>query len=317
MRLKIGNRHRWMMVFLALGISACVRGGYRCPCDSDKVAAPTFPLVLLTDFSLRDGAVSAMRGVAYQVDPHLYISDLTHEVTPYNIWEAAFRLNQTYLFWPSGTVFVTVVDPGVGSARHSIAVRAKSGQIFVGPDNGLFTLVSEGSGLSEVRVIDEARQRRQGSAESYTFHGRDLYVYVGAQLASGKIKLEDLGPLADKPLVQLGHKQPQFTDGKASGLVNVLDPNYGNVWTDIPKTLITNNFGNTREFNVTIFHAGKKIYVAKLPLVTTFSAVPIGQPLLYFNSLLNLSVALNQGDFAKKHKIGSGPEWTFEVGGTR
>src|SRR3712207_6613575 len=96
---------------------------------------PKAPLVLNSDFGLKDGAVSAMKGVAYSVDSQLVISDLTHEITPYDISEGAFRLYQALPFWPQGTVFVVVVDPGVGSARNAIAARTRSGHYFIGPDN--------------------------------------------------------------------------------------------------------------------------------------------------------------------------------------
>ncbi|HMN69487.1 MAG TPA: SAM-dependent chlorinase/fluorinase, partial [Bdellovibrionales bacterium] len=160
-------------------------------CATSKIPESA-PLVLMTDFGLRDGAVSSMKGVAYTVEKSLVVSDLSHEIPPYNIWEAAYRLQQTYEFWPPGTVFVTVVDPGVGSDRKSIVVRSNSGHYFVGPDNGLFTLVADNGGIQSARVISEAQRRRAGSEESYTFHGRDVYVFVGAQLAAGQLQFESI-----------------------------------------------------------------------------------------------------------------------------
>ena len=270
-------------------------------------------LVIMTDFGLKDGAVSAMKGVAHATAPDLFISDLTHEVKPFNIWEGAFRLVQTYKYWPQGTVFVTVVDPGVGSARKSIIARSKSGHYFVGPDNGLLTLVNEESPIEEVISIDESKQRLKGSEDSYTFHGRDLYVYVGARLASGQLKMQDAGTKLETPLVKIEYTHPILQNGKLLGTIPVLDPQYGNVWTNIPKKLVTEKFGRAYSFKVTIRQKNKVIYSHDLQLAETFSAVPEGQPLLYFNSLLNLSIALNQGDFAAKNKISYGPDWQIEV----
>lgn len=267
----------------------------------------------MTDFGLKDGAVSAMKGVAYETAPTLVVSDLTHEVPPYNIWEASFRLVQTYRYWPKGTVFVTVVDPGVGSERHSIVMKSKSGHYFVGPDNGLYTLVADESGIEDIRMIDEAKQRLKGSSDSYTFHGRDLYVYVGARLASGQLKFEDAGRSAGENLVKIPYQKAVADKGAIKGTVPVLDPQYGNVWTNIPRELVRTTFKDVKNLRVVIRSDSKIVYDKTLPLKDTFAGVEVGQPLLYFNSLLNLSVALNQGDFAKAHKIGSGPKWTVTV----
>ena len=132
-------------------------------------------LVFQSDFGYVDGAVSAMYGVAYGVDPGLNISNLTHEITPYDIWKASYRLIQTVNYWSAGTGFVSVVDPGVGSARRSIAVRTTAGQYIITPDNGTLTHIKRMTGISEARIIDESGNRLQGSSESYTFHGRDVY----------------------------------------------------------------------------------------------------------------------------------------------
>ena len=152
------------------------------------------PLVFQSDFGNVDGAVSAMFGVAYSVDPTLLISNLTHEITPYNIWEASYRLIQTVNYWPAGTVFVSVVDPGVGSTRRSIAVRTADGHYIITPDNGTLTHIKRMTGIAEARIIDETVNRLQGSGESYTFHGRDIYAYTGARLAAGIIDFAGIGP---------------------------------------------------------------------------------------------------------------------------
>src|SRR5215471_1049153 len=114
-------------------------------------------LVFQSDFGLKDGAVSAMKGVAMSVSTDLKLFDLTHEIPAYNIWEAAYRLQQTAQYWPVGTVFVSVVDPGVGSERKSVVLKTKSGYFFVTPDNGTLTLVAQSMGIDTVREIDETR----------------------------------------------------------------------------------------------------------------------------------------------------------------
>lgn len=278
---------------------------------SRPVARPA--LVLMTDFGLKDGAVSEMRGVAYQVSPELLISDITHEIPPFDIWQAAYRMKQTAPYWADGTVFVTVVDPGVGSERQSIVALSKSGKYYVGPDNGHLTLISEIDPLIDVRLIDESRNRLKGSEQSHTFHGRDLYVYVGAQLAAGAVKFEEIGQPLGRDIVRLDNQKPVFEKGLLKAQVPILDVNYGNVWTNLSKKEFLKHFPNPRKLKVRILHDRKVVYQGELPYVTTFAEVPKGQPLLYINSLLDVAVALNQSSFAARYKIGSGPGWTIEI----
>src|SRR5664279_2845858 len=125
-------------------------------------------VVFQSDFGLKDGAVSAMKGVSMGVSTDLKLFDLTHEIPAYNIWEAAYRLEQTVPYWPAGTVFVSVVDSGVGTTRKSVVLKTKTGQFIVTPDNGTLTLIASSQGIAEVRQIDEVLNRRKNSQESYT-----------------------------------------------------------------------------------------------------------------------------------------------------
>ena len=113
------------------------------------------PLIFQSDFGLADGAVSAMHGVAFSVCPDLNIQDLTHEIPQYDIWEASYRLTQTIRYWMEGTVFVSVVDPGVGSDRRSVVAKTMNGVYIVTPDNGTLTHIKQFVGITELREIDE------------------------------------------------------------------------------------------------------------------------------------------------------------------
>jgi S-adenosylmethionine hydrolase len=271
-------------------------------------------LVIQTDFGTKDGAVAAMKGVAFGVDPQLAIFDLSQENTPYDIWEGAYRLHQTCPYWPEGTVFVSVIDPGVGTERLSVVLKTKNGQYFVGPDNGTWTLIAEEFGIEAVRRIDEKLNRRAGSEKSYTFHGRDIYAFTGARLAAGKITFEQVGPLLEAKVVSLPYAKPALKDGVLVGTIPTLDFHYGNVWTNIPDTLFEElkpAFGD--KFAVTIFHDGKEVYRGLIPYTRTFGDVKEGEPLLYLNSLLNVSFALNMGSFSEKHGLASGGSWTVKV----
>jgi len=271
-------------------------------------------VVFQTDFGLKDGAVSEMKGVAMGVSTDLKLFDLTHEIPAYNIWEAAYRLEQSARYWPAGTVFVSVVDPGVGTTRKSVVLKTKSGHFIVTPDNGTLTLVAQSLGIAEVREIDEAVNRRKDSQKSYTFHGRDVYAYTAARLASGVISFEQVGPLLPQQVVRLPYQEAVLKGKTIKGNIPVLDIQYGNVWTNIPDTLFNRlnpHFGKT--VHVSVFYKHKPVYNGDMPYSQTFGEVPEGKPLAYINSLLQFSFALNQGDFAKINHIASGSDWSVEV----
>jgi len=271
-------------------------------------------VVFQSDFGLKDGAVSAMKGVAMGVSPDLKLFDLTHEIPAYNIWEAAYRLEQTVRYWPAGTVFVSVVDPGVGTTRKSVVLKTKSGHFIVTPDNGTLTLIAESLGIDEIREIDEAVNRRKDSQKSYTFHGRDVYAYTGERLASGTITFDQVGPELPKKVVSISYQKPVLSGKTLKGNIAILDIQYGNVWTNIPDSLfnlLRPKYGET--FHTIISHNGKVVYNVDAPYCQTFGAVAKGKPLVYLNSLLQYSLALNQGNFAAKYHIGSGSGWSVVV----
>ena len=279
-----------------------------------RLSAQNKIVVFQTDFGLKDGAVSAMKGVAMNVSSDLKLFDLTHEIPPFNIWEAAYRLQQTAQYWPAGTVFVSVVDPGVGTSRKSVVLKTKTGYFFVTPDNGTLTLVAQSMGIDALREIDETKNRRPGSGESYTFHGRDVYAYTGARLAAGVIKFEEVGPELPNKVVTIDYQQPVFENGIIKGNIPILDIQFGNVWTNIDKTIFTKlglNYGDS--LHIIIFHNKEKVYDGVMPYATTFSTVAAGKPLCYLNSLLNVSFALNEQNFSEKYNVHSGPEWSVKI----
>lgn len=271
------------------------------------------PLVFQTDFGLVDGAVSAMYGVAYCVHPDLKIHDLTHDITPYNIWEASYRLIQTLEYWPENTVFVSVVDPGVGSDRKSVVARTNTGRYIVTPDNGTLTHVLRMEGICEVREIDEHINRLPRSGDSYTFHGRDVYAYTGARLASGIIDFEGVGPKLDvKDLNILPIVEP-YLDGKAvHGTIDILDVRFGSLWTNIPRELFLQTgiqYGD--RVSITIENETRTVYRNIILFARSFADVYVGEALAYVNSLDCVAVAINQGSFARAYNIGTGNSWSI------
>lgn len=273
------------------------------------------PLVFQTDFGLVDGAVSAMYGVAYSVMPELKIHDLTHDITPFHIWEASYRLIQTINYWPEGTVFVSVVDPGVGSDRKSIVVKTNSGRYIVTPDNGTVTHVVRLEGIAAVRQIDEHVNRLPRSGESYTFHGRDVYAFTGARLAAGIIDFADVGPeLPVDSLVKLPIVEPYIDGNAACGTIDVLDVRFGSLWTNIPRTLFLETgikYGD--RVSITIENDTRCVYRNIILFGKSFADVYVGEALAYVNSLDCVAVAINQGSFARAYNIGTGNSWRIRV----
>lgn len=272
-------------------------------------------LVLQTDFGLCDGAVSAMYGVALSVDPNLKIYDLTHEIPQYNIWEGSYRLYQTITYWPDETVFVSVVDPGVGTDRLSVVAKTVDNQYIVSPDNGTLTHITENIGIVSVREIDETINRLPNSGESYTFHGRDIYAYTGARLAAGVINFEQVGrELLVDEIIKLTNPEPTVSEGVISGNIDILDIRFGNLWTNISRELFIQSgltYGDLLE--VTIETNDRLVYKNAMTYGRSFADSRLGEPLIYVNSVDKLGVAINQGSFAQAYHIGTGINWKISL----
>lgn len=271
-------------------------------------------VVFQSDFGLKDGAVSAMKGVATEVNGDLRLYDLTHEIPAYNIWEAAYRLQQTAPYWPAGTVFVSVVDPGVGTERKSVVLKTRSGHYFVTPDNGTLTLVAKSLGIESVREIDEELNRRKSSKASYTFHGRDVYAYTGARLAAGVISFEQVGRQLPDSVVAIPFQNPVLQGDSIVGNIPILDIQYGNIWTNINDSIFkVLHVEPKQKLEIKIHRGDSLVFDQKIGFVHTFGEAPVGSPLGYMNSLMNFSLAINMGSFADSFHINSGPDWNIVI----
>ena len=272
-------------------------------------------LVLQSDFGLVDGAVSAMIGVALQESADLVVHHLTHDITPYNIFEGSYRLFQTVEYWPEGTTFVSVVDPGVGSKRRSVVALTEKNQYIVTPDNGTLSFIKQHVGIKAVREISEVANRRANTEHSYTFHGRDVYAYTGAKLASSHIPFEEVGPLLKvEDIVEIPTVATEVGPDFVKGAIDILDVRFGSLWTSITREeyyTLDPNFGD--RFEVTIFNNDMLVYQNQVTYGKSFADVRIGQPLIYINSLYRVGVAINQGSFAKAYNVGVGQNWHIEI----
>jgi S-adenosylmethionine hydrolase len=253
-------------------------------------------IVFMTDFGVLDDAVAICKGVMKSIAPDAEIIDLTHEVTPYSINEGARLLVRTSQYYPSGTVFVTVIDPGVGTRRKSIVVKTKRGQYFVLPDNGLITQVADRDGVTGVREITNPRWELAGSPSS-TFHGRDVFSPVGAHLARGD-DWNEIGPVLNR-FVRLEVPRATTDATGIKGTVVALDGPYGNLVTNIDR----------EEFSHLGFAPGSTVRVSvgssemSVPYQRTFGDVAAGIALLFIDSRGLVSLAVNQGNFAEKYRI--------------
>ncbi len=271
-------------------------------------------LVFQSDFGLVDGAVAAMYGVSFEVDENLRAFNLTHDIPPYNIWEASYRLFQAMEYWPDDTVFVSVVDPGVGSVRKSVVAKTVNGQYVVTPDNGTLTHLKKYVGIEAVREIEENKHRRKDTEHSYTFHGRDVYAYTGAKLASGMIDFTEVGPeLLVEDIIELETNDVTSTESSIKGSIDILDVRFGSLWTNISREDFTRlgfKFGDKVE--VIIRNGPRTIYNNRITYGKSFADVYISEQIIYVNSLYRMAIAINQGNFAKAYNISTDPSWTVE-----
>src|SRR5579864_908969 len=283
-----------------LGVIVLILSVLPAPLRAANESAAKYPttIVFMTDFGVVDDSVAICRGVMYSVMPDVRIVDLTHQVTPFSILDGARFLYGATPYFPAGTVFVVVVDPGVGSRRKAIVARSKRGQYFVLPDNGLLTLVEQRDGIEAVREITNP-DWMIGSRLSSTFHGRDIFSPVGAHVARGD-DWSKVGPeMAVKDLVRLELKAAKLDEHGLNATVIATDGPFGNLVTDVDAEDFL-KLGYQRGQDVPVTVGGREM---KIKFVKTFSDVPLNQPLLYIDSRGHLGLAVNQNSFAATYGV--------------
>jgi S-adenosylmethionine hydrolase len=250
----------------------------------------------MTDFGAANDAVAICKAVMLGIEPDARIMDITHQVTPYSIEEGSRFLQAVTPYYPSGTVFLAVVDPGVGTSRKAVVVKSKKGQYFVLPDNGLVTPVLDRDGLESAREITNPHWIIQEPVSS-TFHGRDIFSPVAAHLAAGW-DFTLVGPEISQ-LVRLNPKTAAITEKGIAGDIIALDDPFGSLITDI----------SGDDFKKLGYSLGDKLVIeinkkpVALPFVKTFMEVPVGDSLLYIDSRGRVGIAVNQGNYSKKFNI--------------
>ncbi|MBV8632298.1 MAG: SAM-dependent chlorinase/fluorinase [Silvibacterium sp.] len=253
----------------------------------------------ITDFDVRDDAIGICKAVMVGIAPDVRIIDITHQVTPYDIAEGARFLAGSAPYFPKDSIFVGVVDPGVGSSRKPIIAKSRRGQFFVVPDNGLLTLVQDRDGLEAAREITNP-DWMIGTKLSSTFHGRDIFSPAGAHLARGD-DWTQAGPELDvSKLVRLDiHYATIDSTGMHAEVIGTDGP-FGNLVLNVPADTFA-KLGYQLGDIVPVTLNGHEY---QFPFKKTFSEVPIGKPLFYIDSRGRLSLGINQRNFADIYKVG-------------
>ncbi len=239
-------------------------------------------ITLTTDFGLQDYYVSAMKAVMLGIAPEVRMVDISHEIPSQDIMAGSWIIRNSAMLFPSGTVHTVVVDPGVGTDRNPVAVKIGD-QYFVGPDNGIFSLLTQENDYKAVRLTNEQYWRVEKSS---TFHGRDIFAPVAAHLSQG-VSLEELGDPLDE-LVTYRWTVPIADNEGIEGMVIHIDK-FGNLVTNITGSLLEEVVGDK----------DVKIYVGNTILeeiAPTFGAVAEGEPVAYIGSSGVLEIAINKGD---------------------
>lgn len=274
-------------------------------------------IVWQTDFTRKWGAVASMVGVCKLVDPELECVDITHELPPYDIWAASMELDYVEPYWPKGTVFVSVVDPGVGTSRKACAALLKDGNYVVTPDNGTLTHLSRSVGIAALREIDESVNRLSGSEAYSVFHGRDIFAYTAARLASGVIGFEGVGPsypVEDAVLLEDALKTAEVREGAASGIVVSASDPFGSIVFNITlKQAAEAGFRHGDTLQVLLTHRGETVFQGGVLYHKSFGYVEVGAPILFNASAGYLSLGLNQASFAGSYRCGRGGDWEVTI----
>ncbi len=293
------TRARWCVAFSILYIlslaSGCSRDGVPNDTAVTKQASTAPPtIVFMTDFGTANDAVAICRAVIFSIAPqNVRLTDITHQVTPFSIEEGSRFLAGVTPYYPAGTVFLVVVDPGVGTSRKAVIVKSKRDQYFVLPDNGLITPVIDRDGLESAHEITNSTWMIQAAVSS-TFHGRDIFSPAAAHLALGWDYTE-AGPAVPE-LVRLNPKTATVTEKGIEGDIIGLDDPFGSLITDVPGDEFK-KLGYNLNDRVTVQIDKKPVTV---PYVKTFMDVPVGQSLLYVDSRGRVGIADNEGNYAKK-----------------
>lgn len=271
-------------------------------------------IVLQTDFT-KDISTCTMEGVCQMVDPTLRTFDATHAIPSFNTWVASTSLAFIVNYWPQGTVFVSVVDPGVGTDRRGCVALLANGSYVVTPDNGTLTHMLLDPGILAIRQIDESVNRLPGSEGVNIFHGRDVFAYTAARLAAGVISFDEVGPQYPvEEVIRHEVTSASISDGVISGMIELNDTHFGLVSSNIPMELFEkSNIEYGTRLQVTVSDGEREVYRGTAPYVPSFGSVEVGEALLLNSEAKTIELAINERNISEIYGIGAGPGWTMQL----
>lgn len=271
-------------------------------------------IVMQTDFGYGI-STSVMEGVCMMVDPDLRIFHNTHSIPNFDTYQASVSLAYAIDYWAPGTIFISVVDPGVGTSRRGVVAKLKNGSYVVGPDNGSLTHMTLYPGIESVREIDESRHRLPGSEDVLIFHGRDVFAYTAAKLAAGLINFEDVGTeYSVDEIITHAITEPQVKGNEIWGMIESADFHFGLISTNIPIDVFKQegiHYGDI--CHVLIAHDGKTVFAEDVPYVPSFGSVPVGEPLLMNSEMKTIQIAINERNMTEEYGIRCGSGWTMAI----
>jgi len=278
-----------LSVFLCLSSLSC-----------GDVIKPNGIIAMLTDYGTGDSYVGALSGAILRINPKARLVNITHEVPSYDIQEGSYLLASAAGEFPAGTVFLAIVDPGVGSSRRPIAIETKDDKFFVGPDNGIFSDVIRTFGLKRAHSIDNVSWIRK-SGVSMTFHGRDIFGPTAAHISKGA-KVEEAGKVIDK-LVIFARPDPVYDGANFRGQVMHRD-HYGNLLTNIPAEMAA-KAGLKNGMDLTVRNG---LIMAGATFENRYSAVDSGRFVIVVNSQGRLEIARNMASAGDSLRVRAGDE---------
>lgn len=271
-------------------------------------------IVMQTDFT-KGPATCTMDGVICSLDPAIRTYDACHTIPPFDTYAASASLDFVVDFWPAGTIFVSVVDPGVGTARRACVAKLKNGSYVVTPDNGALSHVKRRIGVEEVRQIDETINRLPTTREVSIFHRRDLFAYCAGKLAAGLITYEEVGPAYPvEEIVMHETVEPAIKDQKLVGMIETSERGFGLVDTNIPYRMLEEiGVRHGDQAFLKVLHKGNVVFEGQVTYAPSFGFVPEGEPLIMISETKHVELAKNLRDISTEFDIKAGPDWTMEI----
>jgi S-adenosylmethionine hydrolase len=296
----------------------CFENGFSTPVKKDVTisinmkgkAVTNMMIAYMSDIGSHDEAHALCKGLMHTIAPGVTIVDITHEVTPFDVREGGLFLEDVPESFPASTIICAYVYPETGTSTRTVVVRNEKGQLLVAPNNGLLTWALRT--VPAVEAYEVTSPDVMNQPVTPTWYGKDIVVACAAYLAAG-VAPSAVGPkISTEDLIRLPHDEPTLnSNGDVQGEIVRMDKNFGNVWTNIPMSMVAAGNGGLTGKTVRLLVDDLTI---EIPYCTTFGDVSIGEPLAYTNSRDKLAFGLNQSSFLKKFAVKTGAKIILSLG---